>query len=198
MPSPSSLVLLSSRNSATMVTWRHSSPLYFDWIKPLSTRLQAPSLPLLSRTASVWNSRRLWKSEQKWSFCVFYRNPISVFNFRKIWKTHGKGKVMMLTSFLLQITRWLFVLSYGKTSNKTGEQPVLQHCCNESEKVMLTCNLFRLLLQNNLLWDVVLTKLYSALILALEFAYNTRVVVILTLLMEPKKNWESHVFFSIN
>ena len=157
-----------------------------------------PSPTLLSRTASVWNSRRLWKSEQKWSFCVFYRNPISVFNFRKIWKSHGKGKVMMLTSFLLQITRWLFVLSYGKTSNKTGEQPVLQHCCNESEKVMLTCNLFRLLLENNLLWDVVLTKLYFALILALEFAYNTRVVVILTLLMEPKKNWESHVFFSIN
>ena len=146
---------------------------------------QSPTL--LSRTASVWNSRWLWKSEPKWSFCVFYRNPISVFNFRKIWKTHGKGKVMMLTSFLLQITRWLFVLSYGKTSNKTGEQPVLQHCCNESEKVMLTCNLFRLLLQNNLLWDVVLTMLYSALILALEFAYNTRVVVILTLLMEPKK-----------
>ena len=29
MPSPSSLVLLSSRNRATMVTWRHSSPLYF-------------------------------------------------------------------------------------------------------------------------------------------------------------------------
>ena len=27
-PSPSSLVLLSSRNSATMVTWRHTSPLY--------------------------------------------------------------------------------------------------------------------------------------------------------------------------
>ena len=28
LPSPSSLVLLSSRNSATMVTWRHTSPLY--------------------------------------------------------------------------------------------------------------------------------------------------------------------------
>ena len=28
LPSPSSLVLLSSKNSATMVTWRHSSPLY--------------------------------------------------------------------------------------------------------------------------------------------------------------------------
>ena len=28
LPSPSSSVLLSSRNSATMVTWRHTSPLY--------------------------------------------------------------------------------------------------------------------------------------------------------------------------
>ena len=28
LPSPSSLVLMSSRNSATMVTWRHTSPLY--------------------------------------------------------------------------------------------------------------------------------------------------------------------------
>ena len=28
LPSPSSLVLLSSRNSASMVTWRHTSPLY--------------------------------------------------------------------------------------------------------------------------------------------------------------------------
>ena len=30
LPSPSSLVLLSSRNSATMVTWRHTSPLYYS------------------------------------------------------------------------------------------------------------------------------------------------------------------------
>ena len=202
MPSPSSLVLLSSRNSATVVTWRHSSPLDFDWIKPVSTRLCRTNGSPVSHSVKSYRQRMEFapvvKIRAKVKFCVFYRNPISVFNFRKIWKTHGKGKVMMLTSFLLQITRWLFVLSYGKTSNKTGEQPVLQHCCNESEKVMLTCNLFRLLLQNNLFWDVVLTKLYSALILALEFAYNTRVVVILTLLMEPKKNWESHVFFFIN
>ena len=31
MPSPWSFALLSSRNSATMVTWRHTSPLYSVW-----------------------------------------------------------------------------------------------------------------------------------------------------------------------
>ena len=35
MPSPSSLVLLSSRNSATMVTWRHTSPLFLPLPKVL-------------------------------------------------------------------------------------------------------------------------------------------------------------------
>ena len=135
------------------------------------------------------------KIRAKVTFSCFLSKSHISFNFRKIWKSHGKGKVMMLTSFLLQITRWLFVLSYGKTSNKTGEQPVLQHCCNESEKVMLTCNLFRLLLQNNLLWDVVLTKLYSALILALEFAYNTRVESFCPLNGTEKKLGESRLLF---
>ena len=31
LPSPWSFALLSSRNSATMVTWRHTSPLYSVW-----------------------------------------------------------------------------------------------------------------------------------------------------------------------
>ena len=35
LPSPLSLVLLSSRNSATMVTWRHTSPLYYDELEDL-------------------------------------------------------------------------------------------------------------------------------------------------------------------
>ena len=34
LPSPSLLVLLSSRNSATMVTWRHTSPLYCCTVDP--------------------------------------------------------------------------------------------------------------------------------------------------------------------
>ena len=168
------------------------------WVRERDFAAQTgPQSPaLLSRTAMVWNSRRLWKSEQKWRFRVFYRNPISVLISAKF------GRVMEKEKW------WCWHHSFYKSQDDCSFRATVKlapklarnlFCsCKESEKVMLTCNLFRLLLQNNLLWDVVVTKLYSALILDLEFEHNTRVVVILTLLMEPKKNWESHVFFSIN
>ena len=130
LPSPSPLVLSSSRNSATVVTWRHSSPLYFDWIKPVSTRLCRTNGPPVSRSVKSYRHGMEFapvvKIRAKVTFSCFLSKSHISSNFRKIWKSHGKGKVMMLTSFLLQITRWLFVPSYGKTSTKTGAQPVLQ------------------------------------------------------------------------
>ena len=55
MPSPSSLVLLSSKNSATMVTWRHTSPLYSQLL--IMIRLLIAFFLVLYRWCSSWGKK---------------------------------------------------------------------------------------------------------------------------------------------
>ena len=52
LPSPSSSVLLSSSNSATMVTWRHTSRLYWKWTMSPHLRKSGFRNP---RTFCLWN-----------------------------------------------------------------------------------------------------------------------------------------------
>ena len=83
LPSPSWSVLLSSSNSATMVTWHHTSPLYWKWTqwiiqntkrilsrrkKKTLSRFMSPHL----RNSGFWNPRKFcwWNPESRKLFFV--------------------------------------------------------------------------------------------------------------------------------
>ena len=76
LPSPSSLVLLSSSNGATMVTWRHTSPLYWkciQWIIQNTKRTLSRRKKTLSRFMYPHLRKSGFRNPRK--FCLW--NPES-------------------------------------------------------------------------------------------------------------------------
>ena len=79
MPSPSSLVLLSSRNSATMVTWRHTSPLYYKLIyvkKHLRRPTRYTDMTGLPLARDAWSWRHVFCSSRFWPSWNPYQGSI--------------------------------------------------------------------------------------------------------------------------
>ena len=113
MPSPSSLVLLSSRNSATMVTWRHTSPLYHKLIyvkKHLRRPTRYTDMTGLPPARDAWSWRHVFCSSRFWPSW----NPVPRQRYTKVQSIHS------IIKFLFAI----FEKKSGERKSYLDQEPV--------------------------------------------------------------------------